>query len=193
MPREHLFLELDNQPRWRCLGCNCLRLSKTNPFEGTQINTMCTLATAHIQKPLALQLQHMCLQSQLGLCFPWHWWLTVLPFPCRFQMQTPTGTNDLKIAGSRRPSPLLGAFPSRDPGAGSLPACIEWTDFQHLFKWWLNHCGYCTVFVGCHNFQSYPLVQIVPHSVAVTILKQHQWSVWMEQGFEKFSGQQQIK
>lgn len=85
MPWDHVFLlELDNEPRWRRLCYNCLRPSKTNPAEGTQINAMSTLAMAHLQKPLALQLQHPCLQSQLGLCFPSHWWLSFLTFPCRF-------------------------------------------------------------------------------------------------------------
>lgn len=176
MPWEHLFLlELDSQPRWRCLCYNCVRPSKTNPIAGAQINTMCTLAMAHIQKPLALQLQHTCLLSQLGLCFPWLWWLSFLTFPCRLQIQTPMSTNDHEIAGLRRPSPLLRhSLPGILGLEDSFPACSgRIRDFQHLFRPWLNHCGYCTVLMGCHNFQSFPLVQVVPYWVAVTLLKQH--------------------
>lgn len=193
MPWEHQFLlELVSQPRWRCLGYNCLRQSKTNPIEGTQINTMCTLAMAHIQKPLALQLQHTCLQSQLGLCFPRHWWLSVLTFPCRSQMQTPMGTNDHKTAAWGGPAhswgiPFQGSW-------GWIPSSLQWkkrlpAPLQVLIKpLWVLHstCGLpqfselstgpnCPTLSSCHH----------PETALVKCLD--------GAGFEKFSGQQQIK
>lgn len=121
IPWEHLFLfELDNQPRWRCLCYNCLRPSKTNPIEGTQANPTCTLAMAHTQKPLVVQLQ----QGQLRLSF-WRWWLSFPTLPCRFQMQTPMNTNDHKIADLRRPSPLQ---------RHSLPGILGLDPFQPAVK-----------------------------------------------------------
>lgn len=125
MPQEHLFLlELDNQSRWRCLRSNCLRPSKTNPIEGTQINTMCTLAVAHIQKPLAPQLQHSaCRVSWVSASPDTGGWVSSL-FHVGFKCKPPWAPMTIRLMAWGDPA-YSGGIPFQGSW-GWIPSSLQW-------------------------------------------------------------------